>query len=221
MFLDSILVGDRPVYHHPFFAGQVVNDTLKNASFLTVFNFGTVKVYGMDAGINYTVNKFISIAIKYSLLGSDITEGNAGNDANKDGYISLDEKSLNSPKNRAVALLSFQNLCRQKLGVNFSARYVQEYEFYSGNQISTKTGEGKRGIVQGPAGISYPKNFDWGPLGGFTSVDVGSRYTINSMLSAGVNITNLLNTDQREFAGSPLIRRLIMFELTLRVPDTK
>ena len=217
----TISLGDRPVHHNPFFAGQVVNDTLKNASFLTVFNFGTVKVYGIDAGITFTVNKFISFAFKYSWLGSDITKGSADNDANKDGFVSLDEKSLNSPKNRAVAILSFQNLCRQKLLVNVSARYVQQYEFYSGNQISTKTGGGNRGVVKGPNGISYLKNFDWGALGGFTSIDLSSGYKINSMLSAGVNITNLFNTDQREFAGSPLIRRLIMCELKVRVPNTK
>ena len=102
-----------------------------------------------------------------------------------------------------------------------SARYVQQYEFYSGNQISTKTGGGNRGVVKGPNGISYLKNFDWGALGGFTSIDLSSGYKINSMLSAGVNITNLFNTDQREFAGSPLIRRLIMCELKVRVPNTK
>ena len=100
--------------------------------------------------------------------------------------------------------------------MNLSARYVQQYEFYSGNQISTTTGAGKRGVVKGPNGIPYLKNFDWGALGGFTTLDFGCRYKINAFLSAGLNITNLFNTDQREFAGSPLIMRLIMFELKVR-----
>ena len=50
-------------------------------------------------------------------------------------------------------------------------------------------------------------------------IDVGAGYRFNRMLSAGVNITNLLDAEQREFAGSPAIRRLIMFELKVHLPD--
>jgi iron complex outermembrane receptor protein len=56
-------------------------------------------------------------------------------------------------------------------------------------------------------------------LGGFTVVDVSAGYRFNRLLSAGINITNLFNAEQREFAGSPAIRRLIMFELKVQVPD--
>ena len=214
-------VGDQNVTHNPAFAGQVINDTLKNASFITVFNFGTVKVYGVDAGLTYNFNKFVSFAVRYSWLGSDISEGNADNDANKDDTVSADERSLNSPANRFVVLLNFQNLCRQKVFINLSARYTSQYDFYSGNQISTAAGEGKRGYVQGPRGIRYTKNFDWGPLGGFTIIDLSAGYKINSMMSVGLNITNLFDTGQREFAGSPTIGRLIMFELKVHVPNKK
>ncbi|MEJ7675194.1 MAG: hypothetical protein WKF59_21440 [Chitinophagaceae bacterium] len=60
--------------------------------FLTFFNYGDVRAYGLDVGLNYSFNKFISLAVKYSWFGSDITEDNIKNDANKDGYISLEEK---------------------------------------------------------------------------------------------------------------------------------
>jgi iron complex outermembrane receptor protein len=93
-------VGGIPVTHNPLQAGSVVNDTLKNASFLTFFNYASVKSYGVDIGLNYTFNKYISAAIKYSWFGSDLTKDNLKNDANKDGYVSLEEKSLNAPKNR-------------------------------------------------------------------------------------------------------------------------
>ena len=93
--------------------------------------------------------------------------------------------------------------------------------FYSGNQISTAAGEGKRGYVQGPNSVRYLKNFDWGALGGYTIIDLGAGYRINPMMSVGMNLTNLFDTKQREFAGSPTIGRLIVFELKLHVPNKK
>ena len=218
----ALYVGDRPVTHNPNSAGDIANDTLKNARFGTIFNFGDVRVYGLDLGITYTFSKYVNLSVKYSWIGSDITKGNIANDANKDGYVAADEKSLNTPNNRGVAILSFQNLCKQKMFANLSARYIAQYDFYSGSQISTGAGEGKWGRLYGgigPDGLPryYEKNFDWGPLGGFTTIDISAGYKFNEMVSAGMNISNLFNTKQQEFVGSPTIGRLIMFELKVQV----
>jgi iron complex outermembrane receptor protein len=218
----ALYVGDIPVRHPENSAGIVTSsDTLKGAQFSTVFNFGDVKVYGIDAGLTYTFNKFISLSVNYSWLGSDISEGHADNDANRDDTVSADERSLNSPAHRGFGSLNFQNLCKQKLYMNISARYVDQYDFYSGSQISTAAGEGSRGVVIGKNRKSLLKNFDWGPLGGFTTFDFSAGYKINEMLSAGMSITNLFDTEQREYAGSSLIGRLIMFELKVHVPNKK
>ena len=120
---------------------------MQNALFNTFFNYGNVKAYGLDVGLNYSFNNFINLAIKYSWFDSDITEDDMKNDANGDGYVSLEETSLNAPNHRGIAILNFQNLCKQKMFVNISARFVQQYDFYSGNQIGTEAGEGKRGRV--------------------------------------------------------------------------
>ena len=104
--------------------------------------------------------------------------------------------------------------------INISARFVQQYDFYSGSQISTAAGKGMRGVVIGKKGKPLPKNFDWGPLGGFTTFDFNAGYKINEMISAGMSITNLFDTEQREYAGSSLIGRLIMFELKVHVPNS-
>ena len=216
----ALFVGNEPVIHPQPQAGQINSgDTLKNAQFQTVFNFGNVRVYGIDAGLTYVFNKFINISVNYSWIGSDINKGHPGNDANRDETVSADERGLNSPRHRALVSLRFQNLCKQKLFVNLSARYVQQYDFYNGNQISTAAGEGSRGFVIVKNGARLIKNFDWGPLGGFTTFDLSAGYKINSMMSIGVNITNLFDTEQREFAGSSYIRRLIMFELKVQVPN--
>lgn len=219
-------VGGIPVTHNPFFAGFIEKDTLKAATFLTYFNYAAVNSYGAYLNLNYTFNKFISAAVKYSWFGSDITKGNSTNDANKDGFVSLEEKSLNAPKNRGMFILDFQNLCREKLNAGFSVRYVERYDFYSGSQIGTASGKGSKGKVYGgtaPNGqaIWYPKNFDWGPLGGFTTIDISAGYKFSESITLNMGITNLLNTRQIEFVSSPSIGRLFMFELKIHIPDTK
>jgi iron complex outermembrane receptor protein len=216
-----LFVGKIPVTHNPTFAGVVpMNDTLKNASFLTNFNYGDVRAYGLDVGLNYSFNKFISLAVKYSWFGSDITKDNIKNDANKDGYVSLEEKSLNAPKNRGVAILSFQNLCKQKMFINIAARFVEQYDFYSGSQIGTAAGKGGRGKIPRPSPLPpLLKNFDWGPLGNFTTVDLSAGYKLNKMVDVNMGITNLFDTRQIEFVGSPSIGRLISFEIKVYVPN--
>lgn len=214
-------VGGIKVTHNPLFAGMVINDTLRNAQFFTYFNYGDVRTYGLDLGINYTFNKFFNAGIKYSWFGSDIVNDNSKNDANKDDYVSPEEKSLNAPKHRAALLLNFQNLCKGKLFISVAMRLVQQYDFYSGNQIGTEAGEGRRGYIPRPAKDTLFKNFDWGPLGGFTTVDLNAGYQFNQMISVNLGITNLFNTRQIEFVGSPSIGRLFMAELKMHVPPGK
>jgi outer membrane receptor for ferrienterochelin and colicins len=222
-------VGNIPVTPSKLGAGTVdsASNTLKGASFLTYFNYAAVRHYGLDAGMNFSFNKFIGLAIKYSWFGSDITKDDLRNDANIDGYVSLEETSLNAPQNRGVAILNFQNLCKQKMFISISARYVQQYDFYSGGQIGTESGKGKRGKVYGgPHPITgqpiyYMKNFDYGPLGDFISIDLSAGYRLNKMIILNVGITNLFNTKQIKFVGSPSIDRLISFELKIHVPNKK
>ena len=202
-----------------------VNGILRNASFITNVNYGEVHHYGLDVDINYSFNKSISLAVQYSWFGSDISDNDIKNDANSDGYVSLEETSLNAPEHKGIIGLNIQNLFRQKMFVNISTRLVQQYDVYNGTQIGTEAGKGWRGKVywEDSTGHAryYYKNFDWGPLGGFISFDVNAGYRINKMLSITMSITNLLNTRQMEASGSPSIGRLIMFELKAHVPNTK
>jgi iron complex outermembrane receptor protein len=214
-------VGRVKVTHNPVFAGTAPNDTLRNAQFLTYFNYGDVRVYGLDLGLNYIVNKFLNVGVKYSWFGSDLEKDNIKNDANEDSYVSPEEKSLNAPKNRGALLFNFQNLVKGKLVANITVRYVQQYDFYSGSQIGTVAGKGKRGIITRPGQPPLLKNFDWGPLGDFTTVDLNMGFKINEMISMNMGITNLFNTRQIEFVGSPSIGRLIMLELKIHVPNSK
>lgn len=220
----ALLIGN--VNATPLIPGQIFNDTLMNAQFSTVFNFGDVRIYGLDVGLSYTFNRYATVAMRYSWIGSDITKGNRDNDANGDGYVAADERSLNAASNKAVIIVGLQNLLKQKAFVTLSIRYTSAYDFYSGNQISTADGNGKRGVVYGgigPNGLprNYLKNYDWGPLGGFAVFDIAAGYRFSHLLSATINMSNVFNAKQREFVGSPAIRRLIMFELKVHVPDKK
>jgi outer membrane receptor for ferrienterochelin and colicins len=195
----------------PTLAGQVnSDDTLRNARFSTFFNYGEVSSYGIDAGLDFRFNNKINFILRYSWFGSSIIKNNLVNDANNDSIVSPEERSLNAPRNRGVAMLNFQNLFRHQLYASISARFVQQYDFYSGDQVGTKAGEGSR---------LRPKNLDRGPLGGFTTIDLQAGYQLNEMVKLGIGITNLLNTDQLEFVGSHSIDRLIMFEIKVHVPN--
>ena len=193
-----------------------VTRMLQDALFNTYFNYGEVSAYGIDAGLYYTFDQYIDIAVKYSRFGSDISKDNVKNDANQDGLVHHDEKSYNAPKQRMIVQLGIKRLYQKKIDLNISVRYTEQYDFYSGNQIGTKEGEGSRGQV-GP----YTKNFDWGPLGGFAVFDLNSSYKINEMVVLNLNVTNLFNVQQREFVGSPPIGRLIMLELKIHMPKIK
>jgi outer membrane receptor for ferrienterochelin and colicins len=205
--------------------GAVTNNVLAGSAFSTYFNYGQVDAWGVDLGINYYFTKDISLGVKYSYFNSDITDDNIKNDANRDGFVSTEEKSLNTPKNRVAATLSFQNLMNKKLFVNLSMRAVESFDFYSGSQIGTEAGAGKRGVVTATLAngskVNYLKNFDYGPLGGFTTFDVSAGYMLSKTFTVGAAMSNIFNTKQREFVGSPLIGRLFSVELKAHVPYKK
>lgn len=193
----ALSVDGIEVNHNPIFSGTVSNDTLRGASFFTFFNYGKAKVYGLDAGLNYTLIPTVQLALKYSWLNAEFEE----NDANRDGEISQDEKSINAPNHRGAAILTVQDLLKERLSLSFGSRTVQKYDFYSGNQVGSEEGKGTR---------TPPKNYNYGPLGGFTTFNFGAEYLLSKNVVFNFNMTNIFNTRQIEFVGSPSIGRLAM-----------
>ncbi|PTX41482.1 iron complex outermembrane receptor protein [Christiangramia gaetbulicola] len=198
----AISVNEIEVEHNPVFAGTVSNDTLRGASFFTFFNYGKAQVYGLDLGISYYITPSVNLALKYSWLNAEFEE----NDANKDGQISDNEKSLNAPNHRGVAQLTVEDLLKERLSLSLGARMVQEYDFYSGNQVGSSIGAGTR---------TPPNNFNYGPLGGFTTFNFGAEYLYSKNVVFNFNMTNIFNTRQIEFVGSPSIGRLAMASIKI------
>ena len=225
----ALSVGDIPIPTNTLLFPGTTNASgiLSGAAFATYFNYGEVKSYGVDLGLNYYFSDNANFALKYSWFGSDITDDNIKNDANRDGYVSLEERSLNAPENRIAASLNFPNLMKGKMFLNISGRWVQQFDMYSGSQIGTEAGQGKRGVVYGgknPLNNTdrfYVKNFDWGPVGGFTTIDLSAGYRFSEMLGINAGVSNLFDVDQREFVGSPLIGRLYSVELKATIPPSR
>ncbi|MBN8589844.1 MAG: TonB-dependent receptor [Rhodothermia bacterium] len=213
----ALTMGDIEIKNTAVPGAVNASGVLSGAQFLTYFNYGQVDAWGVDLGVNYYLNKSATLGVKYSWFDSDITDGDIKNDANRDGAVSAEERSLNAPNHRVAGTLSLANIAGKPLFANISARWVQEYDFYSGNQIGTAAGEGKRGVVSVtlPSGVTanYLKNWNHGALGGFTTVDLSMGYALNKMFSLGAAVSNVFNVEQREFVGSPSIGRLISFEL--------
>ena len=190
-----------------------------NANFLSYLNFGDVASYGFDIGLKYICSENIQTFLKYSWFGSNIKDSaHIHNDANRDGFVSKEETSLNAPAHRITWQLLIDNFLVNKLNMEFGIRWLPEYDFYSGNQIATADGAGKRGIVYG--GINpinnqpryYLKNFNQGPLGGFTTLDLSFLYNLNKNISFAISATNLLDTKQTEFVGVASIGRLVFID---------
>ncbi|NEM96478.1 TonB-dependent receptor [Pontibacter burrus] len=173
--------------------------------YLTYLNYGQVNSWGTDLGLNYYFDDNYSMGLKYSYFNSDITDkDNLDNDANGDKKVSAAESSLNAAKHRVNFNITARNLANNKLFLSLNLRYLPEFDFYSGSQIAAEKGAGSR--VPG-------FNYNHGPLGGFTSVDLSGGYKLTNWSTLGASVSNLFNDEQREYVGSPVIGRLYSVEL--------
>ncbi|WP_162428229.1 TonB-dependent receptor [Pontibacter pudoricolor] len=173
--------------------------------YLTYLNYGKVTSWGTDLGLNYYLDDNYSIGVKYSYFNSDITDkDNLENDANSDGKVSDAESSLNAAKHRANFNFTARNLANNKLFMSLNLRWLPEFNFYSGQQIAADKGAGTRVLGS---------NYNYGPLGGFTSVDLSGGYKFTDWVTLGVSVSNLFDDEQREYVYSPTIGRLYSVEL--------
>lgn len=177
----------------------------------TYINFGEVNTYGADIGINYYFSDNLSVALNYSYFDYAVDENNMDNDFNGDGEVNELDILVNAPKNK----MSFGiNYSSDKFFGTIFTRWVQAYNYYSSFQIASETIPDwtYRGvpIVEDARGAD---SWNYGPLGGFVNVDVGVGYNINQNFTVSTQVTNLFDTEVREFTASPFIGRLFSAEL--------
>ncbi|MEP1034465.1 TonB-dependent receptor [Ekhidna sp.] len=181
----------------------------------TYINFGKFDTYGFDVGLNYLVNSNITLDFNYSYFDYPIDENDLENDFNGDGTVNKLDLLVNAPKNKASFGFNYN---KDRIFGNVFFRWVEEYDYFSSFQIAAETQDlTYRGtpIVEDARGTD---SYNYGPLAGFVNVDLGLGYRITDTLTGSVAVTNLFDTEYREFTASPFIGRLYSIELKLDLP---
>ena len=198
--------GDTPM-------SQVVPGTPEAgaATVLTYVNFGQVDTYGADLGFSYFLSSSLSLALNYSWFGFKLDYSDLKNDGNKDGKVQDNDLPLNTPAHKGSLALNYSG---KKFFGSVFTRYVQAYDFYSGINVAAAANPAL-GVREN---ARYGRTWNYGPLGGFTTVDVSAGYRLNSYLTASAQVVNLFDTRMREFVASPFIGRLYSAELKVMLP---
>ena len=178
---------------------------------LTYVNFGQVDTYGADLGLSYYLTSALSLAMNYSYFGFKLDRNDLNNDGNKDGKVTDTDLPINTPAHKGSLALNYSG---KKFFGSIFGRYVQAYDFYSGINVAAKA-DTDLGVREN---ARYGRTWNYGPLGGFTTVDVSAGYRLSSYLTASAQVVNLFDTKMREFVASPFIGRLYSAELKVMLP---
>lgn len=198
--------GDTPI-------GDVIPGS--NGVVLTYLNFGSVDTYGADLGLNYYFNDRNRIAFNYSYFDFSLDEDDPANDADRNGVVTQTDLPINTPKHKAGLGYYFTG---NKFYGSLFGRWVQEYDFFSGINVAAETQDLTIGGDPVVENARVGRTWNYGPLGGFVNVDLNAGYNITENLQLGATVTNLFNSEVREFVASPAIGRLFLVELKYTLP---
>lgn len=192
-----------------------------NGLVLSYINFGEVNTYGFDLGATYYFNQNLSATVNYSYFDYSVDEDNKDNDFNADGYVDFLDVLVNAPKHKAGAGLNYTS---KKWFGNVFARWVQSYNYFSSFQIASETLVREDGTPYMYRGLPIVEDarsgdtYNYGPLGGFVTVDLGLGYRINDMFTVSAAASNLFNQELREFTASAPTKGLYTLEFKVNLP---
>ena len=202
------LRGDTPI-------GEVIPGS-DGSTVLTYLNFGEVDTYGADLGLNYFFNEQNRLSFNYSYFDYSLDKNDPANDANMDGQVLETDLPINTPKNKFGVGYYYTG---PKFFGSLYGRYVQEYDFFSGINVAAETqdlnGDGQNDVFEN---ARYGRTWNYGPLGGFFNVDLNLGYHLSDNWTIGASMTNVFDSDVREFVASPTIGRLYLVELKFHLP---
>lgn len=189
---------------YPVLWGDRAVDPFPDQFVLTYRNFGQLRLVGTDVGFTAQVADGLRASVDYSHMRVSGLEV-PGNDFDEDG--DYDELSFNTPKNKLRAGFVADGVLASGLSLRLDARWVEAFDFVSGLYRATRAGEGT-GQFQFE---------DGGPLGGYTTLDVGAAYALTDRTRVNLSVTNLLDEPLRQSVGAPAIRRLVVTEVHHRI----
>jgi iron complex outermembrane receptor protein len=120
---------------------------------------------------------------------------------------------VNAPKHKMGAGLNYSSN-KSKFFGSIYGRWVQEYDYFSSFQIASKTHQGIN--YRGFPIVENAKSGDtwnYGPLGGFVTVDLNFGYKLSDNLTLSAAAVNLFNKELREFTASAPTRGIYTVEL--------
>ncbi|HIL56933.1 MAG TPA: TonB-dependent receptor, partial [Rhodothermales bacterium] len=182
---------------------------------LTYQNFGEVTSYGADLSATYVLNETMSVTASYSTFAADLDEESF--DLNGDGEVSPNEISLNTPGHKGSLTFTGRDLGVDGLSLVATVRGVSESSFVSGRHFASTEQEGQRVILE-TAGGAVPFNYNYGPLGGFVTADLGLGYALTDELALGLSVTNVFGVEQREFVAAAPTPRFATLSLRANLP---
>lgn len=161
----------------------------RDAIVLTYRNFGEVDYFGMDLGLEYLLNNNWRLIANYSHISDDSWLDLDGND-DFDIY-------LNAPRNKGMFAVAYDS---RTLSGEVRYRYVEGFPIESGIWV-TPLVNGQRQAID-----SY----------GLLDLNLGYDFKNFDGLRATLSITNALDVDNVQFAGTPNIGRLSLLGLSYR-----
>ncbi|PWJ44736.1 TonB-dependent receptor [Sediminitomix flava] len=189
-----------------------------NGLVFTYINFGEFNTHGADLGINYYFTDEFSTSFNYSYFGYEIDESNLENDFNKDGTVNKLDLLVNAPNHKASLALNYSG---KKFFGSIFTRWVEAYDYFSSYQIAAETQDLTYRGVPVVEGARSANAFNYGPLGGFTTFDISAGYRFNETFTASAMVSNVFDTEMREFTAAPPTGRLISLELKINLPSYK
>ncbi len=184
-------------------------------------NFGKVNTFGFDFNFNYYFTPKINAYFNYSYFDYSVDD-DPENDFNGDGEVNFLDILVNAPNHKAGMGLNYKT---DRFYASAFGRWVQEYNYFSSFQIASETlrdeETGEFLKWRGAPIIEDARSADtynYGPLGGFVTLDLNFGYDMTDWLRANVSAVNLFNQDLREFTASAPTRGIYTLELLFNLP---
>ncbi|WP_245318852.1 TonB-dependent receptor [Hymenobacter elongatus] len=128
--------------------------------------------------MSYYLSNALSLALNYSWFGYKLDTGDLRNDGNKDGKVQAQvDLPINTPAHKMSLAVNYS---QKKFFGSVFTRWVQAYDFFSGINVAAA----ENADLKLKENARYGRAWNYGPLAGFTTVDVRAGYRANRSRSA-------------------------------------